>query len=138
MTEEIKIEDLSAADLKRLLDGKRRHKYGAKKNEVDGFVFASKREAAYYSELKIRERVGEIIKLELQPRFECIVNGKKICTYIADFRYLEVPIAKWEPNPPPSVELKSVVVDVKGFKTPEYRLKKKLVEALFHIQITEV
>lgn len=31
-----------------------------------------------------------------------------------------------------------IVEDVKGFKTPVYRLKKKLVEALYGIQIREV
>lgn len=102
------------------------NKYGAKKTEIDGFIFDSKREAAYYSELKLREYAGEIVHLELQPKFECIVNGKKICTYIADFRY-ELTGSGFQET-----------VDVKGMKTDVYRIKKKLVEALFGIIITEV
>lgn len=83
-------------------------------------------EARHYSELKLREHAGEIVNLELQPKFECIVNGKKICTYIADFRY-ELTGSGFQET-----------VDVKGMKTTVYKLKKKLVEALFDITIMEV
>jgi len=102
-----------------------RSKYKAVKTEVDGIVFDSKREAARYMELRLLERAGEIKNLELQPAFKCRIDGKKICTYKADFRYFT---AK-----------ECVVEDVKGVKTPVYRLKKKLVEALFPgVKIQEV
>ena len=102
-----------------------RSKYKAVKTEVDGITFDSKREAARYMELVLLERAGEISRLELQPSFECIIDGKKICTYKADFRYFT---AK-----------ECVVEDVKGVKTPVYRLKKKLVEALYPgVKIKEV
>ena len=94
-----------------------KNKYRAVKTEVDGIVFDSKREAARYMELMLLERAGEISHLELQPVYECVVNGKKICTYRADFRYF--------------TKLGNIVEDVKGVKTPIYRLKKKLVEALY-------
>lgn len=94
-----------------------RNKYRAIKTEVDGITFDSKREAARYMELVLLERAGEISRLELQPKYDCVVNGKKICTYKADFRYFDAN--------------GSVVEDVKGMKTPVYRLKKKLVEALY-------
>ena len=95
----------------------RGNKYKAVKTEVDGIVFDSKREAARYMELVLMERMGEISHLELQPKYDCIVNGRKICTYKADFRYFD--------------KESSVVEDVKGMKTAVYRLKKKLVEALY-------
>lgn len=98
-------------------------KYHAIKTEVDGFVFDSKAEARRYSELKLLEKVGEIKDLQLQPPFPVFVNGKLICHYIADFSYHE--------------KGKYIVEDVKGVKTPVYRLKKKLVEALYNITITE-
>ena len=104
----------------------RRNKYGvAPKADrtVDGILFDSKKECLRYGELKILQKVGEITELELQPKFSCVVNGKKVCKYIADFRYTT-----------PSGE---VIEDVKGVKTTVYRLKKKLVEALFGIEITE-
>ena len=94
-----------------------KNKYRAVKTEVDGIVFDSKREAARYMELMLLQRAGEISHLELQPVYECVVNGKKICTYRADFRYF--------------TKLGNIVEDVKGVKTPIYRLKKKLVEALY-------
>ena len=101
-------------------------KYNAIKTEVDGYIFASRREAARYSELRILEKAGEIIDLELQPHYPCTVNGKLICKYIADFRYT-------------SVKRGNVVIeDAKGFKTPVYRLKKKMVEAIYNIIIIEV
>ena len=102
-----------------------RGKYKAVKTEVDGITFDSKREAARYMELVLLERAGEISHLELQPSFVCMVNGHKICTYKADFRYFSAS--------------KSIVEDVKGVKTPVYRLKKKLVEALYPgVKIQEV
>lgn len=102
---------------------KARNKYGAKKTVVDGFTFASKREAARYKELLVLQRARQISQLELQPEYPLVINGMKIGKYIADFMY---------------VENGSVVVeDAKGFKTPVYRLKKKLVLALYGVEIRE-
>ncbi len=96
------------------------NKYRAVKTEVDGIMFDSKREAARYMELMLMQKAGEISHLELQPEYQCIINGKKICTYRGDFRYF--------------TKKNSVVEDVKSpytAKNPVYRLKKKLVEALY-------
>lgn len=107
-----------------------RSKYGAKPTTVDGIRFASKAEARRYSELRMLERAGEIVKLELQPKFPLMHAGKKLATYIADFRYVV-------PGYRPLTD-REVVEDVKGMKTPVYRLKKKMVEAQYGIEITEV
>lgn len=105
---------------------KRTSKYAAIRTEVNGIMFASKREAKRYSELCLLERAGEIASIELQPKFPCVVNGQKVCTYIADFAYLNSQGSR-------------IVEDVKGFKTPMYRLKKKLVEALYpNVKIVEI
>tara|TARA_Y100000401_G_scaffold116933_1_gene124018 strand:+ start:2056 stop:2373 length:318 start_codon:yes stop_codon:yes gene_type:complete len=102
-----------------------RNKYRAVKTEVDGIMFDSKREAARYMVLVLLERQKKISNLELQPKFDCIVNEKKICSYRADFRYFTANGC--------------VVEDVKGVKTAVYRLKKKLVEALYPgVKIQEV
>jgi len=103
----------------------RSSKYNAVKTEVDGFLFDSKAEAHRYSELAMLERCGEIKSLCLQPVFQLVVNCKRIGKYIADFKYLDK-------------EGKIIVEDVKGVKTPVYRLKKKLVKAIYGIDITEV
>tara|TARA_R110000787_G_scaffold217305_1_gene326148 strand:- start:226 stop:546 length:321 start_codon:yes stop_codon:yes gene_type:complete len=102
----------------------KRHKYNAVKTTLDGITFASKAEAKRYAELKLLAEAGLIANLSLQPRFNCVVNEHKICTYVADFLYLE--------------SGKQVVEDVKGVKTPVYKLKKKLVEAIHNIKITEI
>ena len=101
------------------------NKYGNIKTEVDGIKFDSKAEARRYSELKLLEKAGEISNLELQPRYDIKIGGKYIAHYKADFRYFTAEEA--------------VVEDVKGVKTPIYRLKKKLVEALYPgVKIVEV
>ncbi len=102
----------------------RRSKYRAVPETVGGIRFASKKEARRASELKLLERAGQIRNLELQPRYDIIVNGINCGFYKADFRYFE--------------GNKAVVEDAKGFKTQVYSLKKRLVEALYGITITEV
>lgn len=95
---------------------KRRAKYGNVKTELDGILFDSKKEAERYVQLILLLRGGVIRDLELQPNFKLEVAGKKVCTYRADFRYSE--------------NGSQVVEDVKGMKTPVYKLKVKLLKAL--------
>ncbi len=98
-------------------------KYRAKKCEIDGIKFDSLKEGRRYKNLKLLERAGEISELSLQPKFDLIVNGKKCGFYKADFRYIE--------------NGKEVIEDVKGMKTPVYNLKKKLIKAIYDIDIFE-
>ena len=112
---------------------RRRGKFNAKRTTVGKLTFASKKESERYVFLKALEKAGKIKELELQPRFPITVVGAdgcshKICTYVADFRY-KVGRGK---------KASSVVEDVKGVKTSVYRIKKKLVEAVYGIQVTEV
>lgn len=105
----------------------RRNKYSNKKVTIDGHKFDSQAEAKhYYFVLKPALERGEITHLELQPRIRCEINKKKVCDYIADFRYL----SKTKTGPQGQIGCQ-VIEDVKGFKTDIYRLKKKLVEALY-------
>ena len=104
-------------------------KYRAKPQVIDGVRFASKAEAAEYLRLKMLQAAGKIWGLKLQPKFPIVINGVKVCTYIADFEYSE---------PMPTGEAERVVADVKGMLTPMYRLKKKLFELLYGIRIREV
>lgn len=106
-------------------------KYGNKRTEVDGIVFASKKEAARYQELRLLEKAGKISTLVLQPRFDLKVNGFKVCTYVGDFLYNDL-------GGKGSGAWISVLEDVKGVKTPAYRLKKKLMKAVLGIEIQEV
>jgi hypothetical protein len=109
-----------------------RSKYGAKRTEVDGIGFHSQKEARRYQELKLLAAAGEIHSLALQPEFDLNVIGGyvkdvryRIGGYKADFQYIN------------SRTGKRIVEDVKGFKTPLYRWKKKHVEAQYGIAILE-
>jgi len=106
-------------------------KYRAVRTTVDGVTFASQREAARYGVLRLLERAGAICHLRLQPRYPLWVRPIRegppvyIGTWIGDFEY-DRPTGG------------TVVEDVKGVRTPVYKLKKRLVEALYGIQIVEV
>lgn len=105
---------------------KKINKYRNQPIVVDGIRFASKREAKRYGELKLLEKIGEIEDLELQPKFSLDVNGIHICFYVGDFSYFD------------KSSEQEVVEDAKGVKTPEYKLKKKLMWAVWEIEIKEV
>lgn len=94
---------------------------------VNGFNFDSKKEAKRYLELLMLEKAGEIFDLELQPKFDLMVNGVKVGFYKADFQYVDKKSGK------------RVVEDVKSKATitPVYRLKKKIMATL-GINIQEV
>jgi len=106
-----------------------RSKYGNKKVEVDGIKFDSKREAARYKVLFIWQQNKLITDLKLQVKFELIpstiINGKKQrpVNYIADFVYVE--------------NGKLTIEDCKGFRTPEYVIKCKMMKHLLGFEVTE-
>lgn len=101
------------------------NKYGAKKTEYNGVTFDSKAEAHRAYELDMLKKSGEVTDIEYQPVFDVVVNNKKICKYKADFKVT---------YSDGHVEIE----DVKGVRTPVYKLKKKLVEALHDIEIIEI
>ena len=108
-----------------------RNKYNNKKAVINGITFHSQKEGLRYIELKQMEKNKKILNLILQPKFAIIVNGIKICTYIADFSYIKRNTRGKEDYP------ENIVEDVKGFKTSIYRLKKKLMKAVLGIEILE-
>lgn len=119
-------------------------KYHAEKVTVDGIVFDSRKEARRWSELCLMEKAGQIMGLRRQVKFLLIPEyrepdttgprggirrGKLIESavyYRADFVYTECEA--------PDV---TVVEDVKGFKTKEYILKRKLMLHKYGIRIRE-
>ena len=101
------------------------HKYNAKPCVVDGQRFASRKEANRYSELKLLERAGKLSDLQTQVRYALEVNGILISHYVADFKYFDLEKREW------------VVEDAKGFKTDVYRIKQKMMRALYGIEILE-
>lgn len=119
-------------------------KYKAKKVEVDGIKFDSKKEARRYEELLILEQAGEIKDLKRQVKYILIpaqrepdsvgarggrIKGKLIereCAYVADFVYIDTATGEL------------IVEDVKGMRTSEYIVKRKLMLWVNNIRIKEV
>ena len=105
-------------------------KYHSTPVEVDGIRFDSKREANRWFELRMLERAGKIEKLKRQVKYILIPSqyrdGKCIereCSYLADFVYVK--------------DGHLVVEDCKGFRTPEYKIKRKLMLQLYDIRLVE-
>lgn len=119
-----------------------RSKYKAVKTVVDGITFDSRKEAKRYIALRELEKAGEIHDLRRQVRYTLIpeqrlpdvvgprggiTKGKLLereCSYVADFVYT-LPDGG------------TVIEDCKGFRTPEYKLKRKLMLWLHGVSITE-
>lgn len=100
---------------------------------VDGITFDSKREAKRYTELKLMRRAGEISDLTLQPSFELIPKQRRSdgkaeirCVYKADFAYTDTKTGE------------RVIEDVKGVKTRDYIIKRKLMLQIYGISVKEV
>ncbi len=100
-------------------------KYKAKKITIGDLTFASLKEGRRYQELLLLLRGGEIFDLAIQPEFEFKLNGKRMFRYIADFSYT-------------NKDGSSVTEDVKGVRTPVYRIKRKIIEEAYGIKITEI
>lgn len=105
-----------------------RRKYG----NVKTGGYDSRKEAKRGGELDLLETLGEITDLKKQVRFEVIpkqVDAAGKCIeramhYVADFTFID----------------KDGVfhcIDVKGFRTPEYKIKRKLLLYLHKIRIEE-
>lgn len=93
----------------------------------DGERFDSKRELAYFLDFKLLQRAGKISHLKRQPKFDCVVNDQKVCSYKADFEFIE--------------DGRRRIIDVKSpatAKTKDFRIKKKLVEALHGVTVEVV
>lgn len=103
-----------------------KRKYNNVPTVVDGRRFDSKKEAARYGELKLLQAAGHIADLACQPPFALVVNGVKVGKYIADFVYRDCATGE------------RVYEDVKGVRTAVYKLKAKLVLALYGVAIREV
>lgn len=115
-----------------------RSKYHSRKVTFDGVTYDSMKEYRRFCELQLMERAGEITDLQRQVVFQLIpahyetvvVNGKKKrkcvereCCYKADFVY--------------NKDGETIVEDVKGKRTKEYIIKRKLMRYMKGIVILE-
>ncbi len=95
-----------------------RHKFNAIQTIRDGIKFPSKKEAYYYDELKLKQKAGTVLFFLRQTAFHLPGN----ITYRIDFQIF---------NSDGTIQF----VDVKGFETKEFKIKKKLVESLYPVKI---
>ena len=109
-----------------------RNKYGARKTRLDGFTFDSQKEAGRWGQRVIMERVGHISDLQRQVPYILVPaedgpDGKRLreLRYVADFVYKDV-------------RGNTHVEDVKGFRTKEYMIKKRLMWYLYKIKVEEI
>lgn len=111
----------------------KRSKYGNKKVvDASGRGFESGREHKRFVELSHLQAAGHISDLKTQVRFELVPKQEKPgggCErpvhYVADFVYT-------------TRNGNQVVEDTKGFRTPDYVIKRKLLLKVHGIQIQEV
>ena len=106
------------------------NKYRNTKKKVDGISFDSEKEANYYSQLKLLERANEIVKFERQVKMPIEINNIHIANYILDFKvYYPDGSVKY-------VDIKAQDKKTKKWITTDvFKLKKKLIEAIYKIKI---
>lgn len=131
----------------RVQTGVKRSKYGNRQGvyvaEVDR-RFDSQREANEAVKLLIQQQRGEIRGLRFQVSYPLNVNGLLVCTYRSDFvfeepgpRVVKTTIGRTDFFDTRQAWV-TVVADAKGFKTDVYRLKKRLMLAVYGIEIREL
>jgi len=100
------------------------HKYGA----VRTGKYASKKEAKRAGELAFMRDLAIISDLEEQVKFEIIpaCPPNRAAHYVADFCYVDCATGE------------RITEDVKGYRTSEFVLKKKLMRYVHGIDIVEV
>lgn len=103
-------------------------KYGAKKVTIDGITFDSKAEGRYYEHLQKLKKSGLVEDFKMQKAFTLLdrfahpQTGRivRAITYKADFEVIYT-------------DGRIEVVDIKGFLTPEFKIKAKMF--MFRYQI---
>jgi len=109
---------------------KKRAKYRNVKVKQGDRVYDSKKEHEYALELDAKIQSGEVEYYEHQVPIKIVVNGEKITTYILDFQ------VAYSNGVTEYVDVKAKDRKTGNFlTTPEFKLKKKLIKALYGIEI---
>jgi hypothetical protein len=117
----------------RVVNKTKSSKFNNRKSLIDGHTFDSIKEGEFYGSLKLKKQAGLIKDFQMQVQYDIIVNNIHIAYYYLDFQI---------ENNDGSFEY----IDIKGkdkksnkfIKTSVFAIKKRLVEALYHIKITIV
>lgn len=110
-----------------------KNKYGNRKIECNGMKFDSLKEYRRWGALRLLEEEGEILNLRRQVKFVLIpaqrIDGKVVereCSYYADFVYTD------------RITNQTICEDVKGVRTKDYIIKRKLMLQKYGIRIKEI
>jgi hypothetical protein len=115
-------------------------KYHSQKIAVNGVKYDSRKEYRRHQELRLLEQAGAISNLRCQVKFVLIPSQymevpdqrtgqtrqkcvERECSYIADFCYIQ--------------NGKQIVEDVKGVRTKDYIIKRKLMLYMHGIRLKE-
>lgn len=94
------------------------NKFGAIKQTYNGYSYDSKLEAQYAAQLDWLVKAGEVKEWERQVKLALSVNDNHICNYFVDF------LVRFSDG-------REEYHEVKGYETPEWKLKWKLAKAIY-------
>ena len=97
---------------------KAKHKYSAKAVTLDAIHFPSKLEARYYQQLKLRQKAGEVVMFLRQVPIHLPGNTKLVVDFV-EFR----------------ADGTVHFVETKGMETEAFKIKRRMVEDLYPIEI---
>lgn len=98
-----------------------KHKFHAVRCQADDYNFSSKAERAYYYNLKILEKAGEVLFFLMQVPFHLPGKTKYVCDFQVFYADGTVDF-----------------VDVKGVETEVFKIKKRQVEEIYPVKISVV
>lgn len=98
-----------------------RHKFGAVQTECDGIKFSSKKEARYYNALKMKQSAGHVLFFLRQVPFH-LPGGVRLVVDFVEFR----------------ADGTVHFVDTKGVETESFRAKRRMVQAVYPVEIETV
>ena len=102
-----------------------RNKFNAQKTLHNGILYDSKKEAEYAAKFEMLKKAGgkdKVAKIERQIPFSFDHNGVHICKYILDFKLT-------------MADDRVRYLDIKGFETREFSIKRKLLKAFYGIEL---
>lgn len=76
-------------------------------------------------DLEYLKKIGEVVELKRHLPIPLYVNGKKVCTYIAD-------------NFVTYKDGRQAIIETKGLKQPAFEIKWKLLEAIYGVDHPEI
>lgn len=123
-------------------DAPRANKFNATPTTTEAGRFDSKHEAGEVGKLVLLQARSIIANLRLQRPFDLVVSGVLIAGYVADAEFLVR--EEWElqtlDGPLLLMPGMQVVCDAKSkaTRTPQYRMKKNLMKALYGIKVIEL